>query len=225
MRESLLYVCAAVVVAVGSSLLSVLVAGEPGPPWIVLRRAWERPVPWAALALVAVLTVMAIAQLVHPAVIGDLQREPHGGWWRCVTALLVQSSGSVQLIFNWLALVVVAPIAERAIGAAATLAVFLLAGVISHVVSTAGWSPHGGGDSVAICGLVGALSTLYALRGNRPPLRRLSLLIPAAALVLLLLTNNHGVGLAAGCLLGLPLARRGFRRGVVNPALTREAAT
>jgi len=119
----------------------------------------------------------------------------------------VQSSGGVQLVFNWAALVVVAPVAERVIGPVATLAVFLLAGVTAQAVSTAGWSRHGGGDSVAICGLVGALAVLYALRGSRSGLRRLALLIPAATLVLLLLTNNHGVGLAVGCLLGLPLAR------------------
>jgi rhomboid protease GluP len=43
----------------------------------------------------------------------------------------------------------------------------------------------------------------YAVHGDRPALRRLALLIPVAAVVLLVLTNNHGVGLAIGCLLGL----------------------
>jgi membrane associated rhomboid family serine protease len=52
----------------------------------------------------------------------------------------VQSSGGFQLIFNLAALIVVAPIAERVLSAATTLAVFLLAGVTSHVVSTAGWA-------------------------------------------------------------------------------------
>jgi rhomboid protease GluP len=208
-HEILLYVCAAVVVAAGSQLLIALAVDEPGPPWVILRRVWERPVPWVAAGLVALLTVMAVAQVAHPAIIEDLQRDPHGGWWRVVTALLVQSSGGVQLVFNWAALVVVAPIAERVIGPAATLAVFLIAGVTAQVVSAAGWSRYGGGDSVAICGLVGALAVFYLLRGPRSGLRRLALLIPAAALVLLLLTNNHGAGLAVGCVLGLPLALRG----------------
>jgi rhomboid protease GluP len=203
---TLLYLCAAVVVAVGSQILIACSGAEPGPPWLLLRRIWGRPFPWVAAGLVALLTVMAVTQVVHPAVIGDLQRDPDGGWWRPVTALLVQSSGGFQLVFNLAALIVVAPIAERVIGPAATLAVFLIAGVAAQVVSAAGWSRHGGGDSVAICGLVGALAVRYALRGPRPGLRRLALLIPAAAVVLLLLTNNHGVGLAAGCLLGLPLA-------------------
>ena len=208
MHEVLLYLCAAAVVAAGSQVLVAYSGAEPGPPWLILRRVWARPVPWVAAGLVALLTVMAVVQVVHPAVIGDLQRDPGGGWWRCGTALLVQSSGGVQLVFNWAALVVVAPIAERTIGPTAALAVYLIAGVTAQAVSAAGWSPHGGGDSVAICGLVGALAVRYLLRGPRPGLRRLTLLIPAATLVLLLLTNNHGVGLAVGCLLGLPLALR-----------------
>jgi len=202
----LLYLCAAVVVAVGSQVLIAYSGTEPGPPWLILRKIWGRPLPWVAAGLVALFTVMAVAQVVHPALIGDLERDPHGGWWRVLTALLVQSSGGFQLVFNWAALVVVAPIAERVIGPAATLAVFLVAGVTAQVVSAAGWSRHGGGDSVAICGLVGSLAVLYLLRGPRPGLRRLALLIPAAAVLLLLLANNHGVGLAVGCLLGLPLA-------------------
>jgi len=202
----LLYVCAAVVVAAGSQVLIAFAVGEPGPPWLILRQVWGRPFPWVAAGLVALLTVMAVVQVAHPAVIEDLQRDPHGGWWRVVTALLVQSSGGVQLVFNLAALIVVAPIAERVIGPAATLAVFLIAGVTAQVVSAAGWSRVGGGDSVAICGLVGALAVLCTLRGPRPGLRRLALLIPAAAVVLLLLANNHGVGLAVGCVLGLPLA-------------------
>ena len=206
MHEILLYGCAGVVVAAGSQVLVALAVDEPGPPWVVLRQVWSRPFPWMAASLVALFMVMAVVQVVHPAIIGDLQRDPRGDWWRVATALLVQSSGGFQLVFNWAALIVVAPIAERAIGPAATLAVFLIAGVTAQVVSAAGWSPHGGGDSVAICGLVGALAVLYALRGPRAGLRRIALLIPTAALVLLLLTNNHGVGLAVGCLLGLLLA-------------------
>ncbi|MFI5894020.1 hypothetical protein ACIA5D_28360 [Actinoplanes sp. NPDC051513] len=98
------------------------------------------------------------------------------------------------------------------------MAIFLLASVISHVVSTVTWSPYGGGDSVAICGVVGALSVLYALRGDRLVLRRHSLLVPVAALVLLLLTNNHGVGLAAGCLLGLLSACHDPRKRAADSA-------
>jgi rhomboid protease GluP len=201
-----LYLCAAAVVLAGSQVLIVLTGF--GPLWHVARLAWRRPVPPVAAGLVALLTVMAVAQAVHPAIVGALEREPHGGWWRDVTGLLVQSSGWFQLVFNLAALVAVAPVAARTLGNTWTLVVYLVAGVAAQAVSTAGWSPRGGGDSVAICGLVGALAVGYLIRGGHPALRRLAVLVPAAGVVLCLLTNNHGVGVVVGSLFGVLLAVR-----------------
>ncbi len=128
--------------------------------------ACHRPVGGPAgrrQVLVGVMTAMAVVQTVVPGVMPHLERAPHGPWWRVVTALLVQTSGWGQLAFNLAALAVVAPVAERRLGAVWMPVVFLLSGVAAHVVSTVGWSVHGGGDSVGICGLVGALATSYAL--------------------------------------------------------------
>jgi rhomboid protease GluP len=201
-----LYLCAAAVVIAGSQVLLELTGA--GPPWEVARRAWRRPVPPVAVGLVVLMAVLAVVQTVHPAVIGALEREPHGGWWRVGTALLVQTSGWFQLLFNLAALIAVVPVAARTLGNVWTLVVFLAAGVVAQVVSAAGWSPRGGGDSVAICGLAGALAVGYLLRGTRRDLRRLLLLVPAAAVVLCVLTNNHGVGLLVGCAFGVLLAFR-----------------
>jgi membrane associated rhomboid family serine protease len=201
-----LYLCAGAVMLAGLQLLLELTGF--GPPWQVVPRMWRRPVPPVAAGLAAVFAVMGVWQTVHPAIIGALERDPGGGWWRVVTALLVQSDGWFQIVFNFAALLVVVPVAARTLGNLRTLAVYLVAGIAAQAVSAAGWSPHGGGDSVAICGLVGALAVGYSLRGTRRDLRLLQLLIPVAALVLCVLTNNHGVGLAVGCMLGVPLAGR-----------------
>lgn len=205
------YACAAAVMAPGFQLLVELAAttGSRGGPVSLLdtaRKIWSRPVPTVALGLVMVMAVMAVVQTVYPSIIGMLERDPHGGWWRCVTALLVQSSGWVQLGFNLPALIVVAPVAARVLGSWQTLIVYLVAGITSHVVSTAGWAPHGAGNSVAICGLVGALAVGYTLRGARLALRLLVLLIPAAGVALCLVANNHGIGLVVGCAFGALLA-------------------
>ncbi|MFI7009818.1 rhomboid family intramembrane serine protease [Streptomyces sp. NPDC050145] len=206
-----LYGCAAVVVVVGVRVLAAIAvlgdrdAREVAPPQALLR-AWRRPLPWAAALLVTVMVAFGIAQLAAPGLIDALERQPHGDWWRAGTALLVQSSGWFQLLFNLAALAAVAPVAERHFGPVRTLMVFLLSGVTAQAVSMSGWSPTGGGDSVAICGLVGALATWYALRGTDPLLRRTAPLVPLAGLVLCLLTNNHGVGLLMGSLLGAGLA-------------------
>ncbi|MFI9048410.1 hypothetical protein [Streptomyces sp. NPDC053427] len=84
--------------------------------------------------------------------------------------------------------------------------VFLVSGVAAHVVSTGGWSVHGGGDSVGIHGLVGALATSYALSGRQRPLRLLSVLVPAAGAVLCVMENNHDIGLLTGVVLGAAFA-------------------
>src|SRR5512139_459968 len=206
-RSVLLYVCAVAVVVPGIQLLAALAiprAEKPSPPAAVLA-AWRRPVPATAAALVALMTVLGVVQTVFPSVIGRLERSPGGEPWRVLTALLVQSSGWFQLLFNLAALAAVAPIAERRLGAWRMLLVYGVSGVIAQAVSVAGWSPHGAGDSVAICGLVGALAACYAVHGDRPALRRTAQLIPVAGLVLCLLTNNHGVGILVGAALGLAL--------------------
>lgn len=208
MHSVLLYGCAAVVVVSGMRLLVTLAAkdGDEAPPPLALLRTWRRPVPRAAVGLVATMAVLGVAQEVVPVMVDALERHPHGAWWRAVTALMVQSSGWSQLLFNVAALAVVAPVAERHFGPWWMLLVFAASGVTAQAVSMGGWSVQGGGDSVAICGLVGALATWYAVRGSVVALRRVAPLIPAAGLVLCLLTNNHGMGLLVGCALGAGLA-------------------
>ncbi|MFE0178255.1 rhomboid family intramembrane serine protease [Streptomyces sp. NPDC059002] len=208
MHSVLLYGCAVVVIVSGIQLLATLATQdheEMSPP-LALLRAWRQPVPRAATGLVAAMVVLGVAQTAAPAMIDALERHPHGAWWRAVTALTVQSSGWFQLLFNLAALAVVAPLAERQFGSWRMVLVFMASGVTAQAVSMAGWSLQGGGDSVAICGLVGALATWYAARGSVIALRRVTLLIPAAGLVLCLLANNHGVGLLVGSALGVGLA-------------------
>ncbi|AJF69348.1 rhomboid family intramembrane serine protease [Streptomyces vietnamensis] len=208
MHSVLLYGCAAAVVVSGVQLLAALAVKdceEKAPP-LALLQSWRRPVPRAAAGLMGTMVALGVAQVVAPAMIDALERHPHGAWWRAVTALMVQSSGWFQLVFNLAALAVVAPVAERQFGPWRMVLIFTTSGVTAQAVSMAGWSLQGGGDSVAICGLVGALGTHYATRGSVTALRRVALLIPAAGLALCLLANNHGVGLLVGCALGVGLA-------------------
>ncbi|MFG3258247.1 rhomboid family intramembrane serine protease [Streptomyces sp. NPDC048172] len=211
MHTVLLYGCAAVVVVTGVRLLAAFATtngpggAEVAPP-LALLRTWQRPVPKAAAGLVAAMVVLGVAQEAFPAMVEALERHPHGAWWRAVTALAVQSSGWFQLLFNLAALAAVAPVAERKFGPWRTLFVFAASGVAAQAVSMASWSPRGGGDSVAVCGLVGALAVRYAVRGDVLALRRAATLVPAAGLVLGLLTDNHGVGILVGCALGAGMA-------------------
>ncbi|WP_424855577.1 rhomboid family intramembrane serine protease [Streptomyces sp. SAI-170] len=190
----------------GTQILAAVIGpGRAAGGPLVPLGAWRRPFPVGAAALVALMTAFAVAQSAFPAMVGRLERVPDGAWWRVLTALLVQSSGWFQIVFNLAALIAVAPVAEWLFGTVRMLGVYVTGGVAAQVVSAAGWSPHGAGNSVAVCALVGALAAGYALRGSVPGVRRLALLVPAAGTVLCLLADNHGVGLLVGAALGTGL--------------------
>ncbi|MEV5510903.1 rhomboid family intramembrane serine protease [Streptomyces orinoci] len=200
-----LYAGAVAVIGPGMQIIAARTTGRRTAPPQLLAALWRRPVPWAAAGLLAVMVVMALVQTAVPGVMGHLERTPDGPWWRAVTALLVQTSGWTQLTFNLAALVGIAPAAERLLGPVLMPVVFLLSGIAAHAVSMAGWSVHGGGDSVGLCGLVGALACAYALTGERAGLRWTALLVPVAGALLCVLRNNHGIGLLAGSVLGAAL--------------------
>ncbi|MBY8883594.1 rhomboid family intramembrane serine protease [Streptomyces sp. PTM05] len=203
----LLYACAAAVVVPGMRVLVAATAPTEqvaGPQ--LVRRIWQRPLPVVASVLVVLMAAMAVVQTIAPAVLHHLERVPDGPWWRAPSALLVESSGWIQILFNLAALIAVAPVAERLFGSVRMLLVYLVSGVAAQAVSLASWSKHGAGNSVAICGLVGALAVVYALRGPDAALRKLALLVPLAGIVLCAITNNHGVGVLVGCVLGVGLA-------------------
>lgn len=204
-REVVLYLCAAMVIWSGFRLIRQQSGTDRRPPLELLRRLW-RPIPPVAAFLAVLMAVMASVQVLRPSLVGTLERDPGGGWWHCLTALLVQSDGWTQIIFNYAALLMIAPFAERMIGSWAAALAYLLPGIAAQIVSTAGWHPIGGGNSVALCGQLAACATLYIFRGPNPKLRRQLLMIPAATAILCALTNNHGIGLLAGCVIGAALA-------------------
>lgn len=223
-----LYASAAVVVGSGWQIVAVLAParpnaasstdpGEPGPgqvnPVRAVIAAWARRPVVTALVLAATI-VMAVLQYAVPGLRADLMREPgalhDGQWWRMFTALFIQSSGFVQIAINLPALFVVGAVAEWVIGPWRWLVVYFVSGAAANYVSLVSWSRHGGGSSVAICGLVGALVVLCVMRGARANIpaqfRFTALLVPAAGVFLCFLRNNHGVGLVTGCVLGLLIA-------------------
>jgi rhomboid protease GluP len=204
-REVVLYLCAAMVVWSGIRLIQERLGAERRPPVELLKRLWL-PIPPVAAFLAVLMAVMTVVQVVHPSVVGTLERDPGGAWWHCLTALLVQSDGWKQIIFNYAALVAIAPFAERMLGSPRAALVYVVSGVAAQIVSTAGWYPIGAGNSVALCGQLAACATLYIFRGPNPMLRRQLLMIPAATAILCALTNNHGIGLLAGCVFGAAFA-------------------
>ncbi|HEV2634339.1 MAG TPA: rhomboid family intramembrane serine protease [Actinocrinis sp.] len=217
-----LYACAAVVVGSGWQVVAALApvtsrpytAAGPVNPVRGVIAAWARK-PVVTAAVLAVTVVMVVLQYAVPGLQADLMREPDalhdGQWWRMFTALFIQSSGLVQIAINLPALFAVGAIAEWVIGPWRWLVVYFGSGLAANYASLLGWSPHGGGSSVAICGLVGALVMLCAIWGSSsvtipPQIRFTGLLVPVAGVFLCCIRNNHGVGLVCGSVLGLVIA-------------------
>ncbi|MEU3454498.1 rhomboid family intramembrane serine protease [Micromonospora sp. NPDC006766] len=131
-----------------------------------------RKIPWLTATVLTGTTAVNLWAAAAPSVMRALQRDPDGlsvrHWWRLASPLLVQSDGPAQLVFNLVTLAVFGVLAERALGRARWLVLYLGAGLLGQALGYA-WEPPGGGNSVAVCGLVGGIATaLLRGRGGLP---------------------------------------------------------
>ncbi|WP_052489134.1 rhomboid family intramembrane serine protease [Streptomyces sp. 150FB] len=230
---------------------------------------------WRAYAVTLVITLstalIGLAQLLHPAILDTLQRDPdalHSGqYWRLITPILVQGAGWWQYGFNLVGSLVIGVSLEPYWGRMRWLLVYLAAG-LAGVLGAYHWEPHGtgSGSSDAVAGLIGALMVAiwYGYRPRFPAylyaayfmaylaVLDLTSLIPAmvvgsvslsvsgrmwslgktgglrilltvllllGAPAMILLHDNHGVGLVTGVVLGvlLPVRRNVSDRNWQTP--------
>jgi len=126
-------------------------------------------VPWLTLAVTAVTGAGYAWQVADPHLVTVVGRDPTGlHWshvWRVASPLLIQSDGATQAAFNLVTLLVFGAWVERAWGRRAWAVGYLGAGLVGQLVGYA-WNPPGGGNSVAVCGLVGLIGA--ALWVGRP---------------------------------------------------------
>jgi membrane associated rhomboid family serine protease len=135
----------------------------------VLSRNGLRKFPVVTAAVFAVTAAVNIAQLLAPHLLHTLERTPaglHGQWWRTGTALLVQDGGVPGTLSNLAFLLVVGVAAEQVLTRRQWLVSYLATGLLSELVGYA-WQPTGGGNSIAVCGLAGALA-LWRTGGQLP---------------------------------------------------------
>ena len=123
-----------------------------------VRSLDRAPILTAVLAIVT--AVISVAGLVWPQVLASLQRTPaglHGESWRWLTSLLVQDGGLFGTVSNLIFLVGLGVAAEQVMSRSAMITAYLVAGLAGQAAGYV-WQPIGGGNSVAVCGLAGALA-------------------------------------------------------------------
>lgn len=129
-----------------------------------------RRFPLVTVVVLAVTAACAVAQALVPGMLAALERAPvtlHGQWWRLGTSLFVQDGGLIGTLSNLLFLVLVGAMAEQVLTRPSWLLHYFAPGVATEFVACA-WQPTGAGNSIAICGLAGALAVTLWRGAARP---------------------------------------------------------
>lgn len=179
------------------------------------RFGFQQPPVVTAVVFVVTATTSVLGLLI-PGMLEALQRTAqglHGDWWRTFTALFVQDGGVVGTLSNLAFLLVMGVLAEQVVGAWRWLVGYFGAGLAGELVGYA-WQPRGAGNSVAICGLAGALTVALAVRAGVPRVAPVVLAYWCGALVgsrwgpgLLLVGVAGGVVVQVAVGRGLPVGR------------------
>ncbi|WP_329243444.1 rhomboid family intramembrane serine protease [Actinoallomurus sp. NBC_01490] len=145
-----------------------------------------RRFPLVTAVVFGVTALSNVAQFLVPGMLAHLERAPaglHGDWWRTGTSLFVQDGGVAGTVSNLLFLVLVGAVAEQAVSRSRWLLCYFTAGLVGEFAGYA-WQPHGGGNSIAICGLAGAAAVaLWRGDGRLPRFAPTIVLLWCAALL------------------------------------------
>ncbi len=185
-----------------AALLVALLSGA-------LAELWNPPPyrrwPWLTLMVMLLIGATYALTVARPELLPLLSRDPRmvsaGELWRAVTALFAQDGGTAGLIFNLFWLLVLGTTAERRFTRRSWLAIYFLGGIATEFAALA-WQPHGAGNSVACMALAGALCSDWREGRWRWWRAGFGLAGSAAAAALLWNDDIHGIGFAAGLVIG-----------------------
>jgi rhomboid protease GluP len=140
--------------------------------------------------------------LLYPRIGRARQRTPAaigGESWRLISPILVNPEGWKQIATNLLGLSAAGVLVERQWGPRWWLVFYITGGIVGQIAGLA-WQPVGAGSSVAVCGLLGAISVSLVRTGTNPG-RFGGALMLAGALLLTYLHDLHGPPILAAAVL------------------------
>ena len=167
----------------------------------------SRRIPWLTLAVFVVTSAVTAAMYWRWPELGPLlERDPKmltDEWWRFVTTWLVLTDGWQQVAINCIGLLIYGTLVEQTIGRRWWVVAYVVAGLAGEVVGI-WWQPVGGGNSVAICGLIGLYSVWMTQRPSRggPPAVVGTVVWGGLGLWLITHSDIHGAALCAGFIVG-----------------------
>jgi hypothetical protein len=160
--------------------------------------------PRMTFFLVGLIAVPTVMQFVFPTILPLLERNRdqimEGGWWRIVTALMVQDGGISGSFFNLISLFFVGRIGEIIWGGRRLFVLFWLGGICSEAIALF-WQPIGAGNSIANFSIAASVIVWCLARRPRPTMLFIIVLTLGAYIALFIMRDIHG---AAG-LIGLGL--------------------
>lgn len=189
-------------------MLWILIIGAAmgsGPVLRATNQHFRRP--WMTITLAIMTCITSTLGNVFPAVLDALDRDRSllldGQWWRIVTPLFVQDGGWAGTIFNIVALLVLGAFVESLYSQRTLIIVYFAVGLISEAFAYTLLQHQGfAGNSVAVMGLAGLIG-VTCVRSGPAPARIIGAIVLLAGIVLISAANLHGIGVAAGAIIGL----------------------
>ncbi len=161
--------------------------------------------PILTVGVLLATTAGAVAQLVDPAVLGALRRDPEalaaGEWWRIASPLVVLDGNPwLHYAADTVVLVVVGSTLERDVGRLRWALLFAVGALVGQLFGYV-WEPTGAGASVGICGLVGGLAIVQLVDRRLHLVASLfSVALVSALASIPVVTSVAGDGVVAGIL-------------------------
>jgi rhomboid protease GluP len=179
-----------------------------------VRRSRAKGLPWLTITVAVVTGGGLLVEELVPGTLAALERTPaatDGEPWRWITSLVVQDGWLLGGAFNIAALVLAGIALERVVSRWVWLTAYVGGGLVGQVFGHY-WQPVGGGDSVAVCGLVGLLVVLLAFARVDGQLPRLVPPLWCGALASAVWWPLLVAGVAVGSLTGGPVRDWGWSR-------------
>ena len=194
-----------VVVLVLASLIGSVRIGEGR----IGEVGFTRP-PRTAVVLWLLIAVPSLLQIVVPAVLDALERDPDQirdhQWWRIFTSVAVQDGGVAGTVVNLLVLAWVAPLAVRVWGGVRAVLLFVASQIIFGLFTAFLFPSPGAGNSGATLALAASFAGLVVMQSKDRRVLAASGGIVLAGVLLVVVDDAHGLAVLTGALLGAALA-------------------